>query len=102
MADYIGAEAAIRARLVANWTTTRITYMNEEPAEPWPPVDGNGSPEPWVHLEIECLEAPIHGTGQTGNHVYRYLGNIMVHVFVPVGMGTAIAKQYAVIQLARC
>lgn len=96
MADYAGAKAAIRSRLEANWTTTRITYMNERPAEPWPPVDTNGAPAPWVNLEIQCNDAPIYATGQAGNNVYRYEGVVMVHVFMPEGMGTTLADQYAV------
>lgn len=95
MPDYAGAEAAIRARLVANWTTTPITYQNEQPSPPWPPVDANGVLLPWVNLEIECTGAPIIGGGVPGNHVYRYEGTIMAHAFVPVGTGDALAKQYA-------
>ena len=96
MADYAGAEAAIRARIEANWATTRITYQNETPDDPWPPMNASGELLPWINLEIECHEAPIVGTGQTGNHVFRYEGLISVHVFVPVGSGDAVAKQHAV------
>lgn len=104
MADYAGAEAAILARLQAGWMTTRITYQNETPADPWPPVIAAPTPEdpdatiiaPWVNLEIECFNAPIIGQGRPGNHVYRYDGLIEVHVFTPVGTGTALGKEYAV------
>lgn len=96
MADYAGAEAAIRARIEANWTTTRIAFLNEDPAEPWPPVDDAGLPEPWIFLEVECFDAPIVGGGRPGNHVFRYEGLIAVHVFTPVGTGTHLGKQYAV------
>ena len=96
MADYAGAKAAIKARLAANWTTTRITYQNEDPEQPWPPVRENGSPAPWVNLEIIGRGSQIWTFGTTGNRGWRYDGDIHVHVFVPVGEGIELADQYAV------
>jgi hypothetical protein len=96
MADYAGAEAAIRARLEENWSTTRITFENETPADPWPPLDGEGLLVPWVNLEIECYGSEIVGQGRPGNHVYRYNGSISVHVFTPVGTADTLGKEYAV------
>lgn len=96
MADYAGAKAAIRARLEAGWTTTRIAYQNEDPAQPWPPKRPNGSPAPWVHLEITRTDGGIWTFGTAGNRGWRYDGFILVHVFVPTGEGDALADQYAV------
>lgn len=96
MADYAGAEEAIRQRLAANWLTTRITDQNAQPDDPWPPVDGAGVLQPWVNLEIECAGSRIVGQGRPGNHVYRYDGLIMVHVFTPVNTGASQGKQLAV------
>lgn len=96
MPDYAGAKAAMRARLAAGWTTTRITYQNETPADPWPPVDGNGVLQPWVNLEIVGAPSSIVGTGTRGNHVWTYQGNIFVHVFTPVGSSDEMGTQYAV------
>lgn len=96
MPDYAGAKAAIRARLVANWTTTPIAYQNERPATPWPPVDGNGLLVPWVTLEIISTGSSIEGTGTRQNHVWSYTGNVLVHVFVPVGTADGVATGYAV------
>jgi hypothetical protein len=96
VADYAGAKAAIRSRLDAGWTTTRITYQNEDPAEPWPPVRGNGSPAPWVNLEIVPAGSQIWTFGTDGNRGWRYDGFINVHVFVPVGEGIELADTYAV------
>ncbi|MCV9960387.1 hypothetical protein OIU34_00610 [Pararhizobium sp. BT-229] len=96
MADYAGAEAAIKARLVANWPTTRITYQNETPAHPWPPIDGDGLLVPWVNLEIECFGSRIVGQGMPGNRVYRYDGLISVHVFTPIDSGADGGKAMAV------
>lgn len=94
MADYAGAKAAIRARLDAGWTTTRITYQNESPAEPWPPKRANGSLAPWVNLEIIGEGSSIWTAGKQGDHIWRYSGEIHVHVFVPVGEGIELADQY--------
>lgn len=95
MANFAGAKAAIRSRLEAGWTTTRITYQNEDPAEPWPPVRGSGSPAPWVNLEIISAGGGIWTFGTDGNRGWRYDGLIHVHVFVPVGEGIEQADQYA-------
>jgi len=98
MGDYAGAKAAIRQRLAANWTTTRITYQNTKPAAPWPPTDGaQPMPNflPWVHLEIASSRSQMHGAGKPGSQVWVTDGLILVHVFVPEGIGDALATQYA-------
>ena len=96
MADYAGAVASIRDRLETLWTTTRITYQNEAPADPWPPVDGDGRLVPFVNLEVVNLSAEMRGAGTPGQQVWVYDGFIYVHVFVPINTGTALATQYAV------
>lgn len=95
MADFAGAKAAIRARLVDNWTATRITFQNEAPAAPWPPVDADGFPMAFVNLEIASLPSSMAGAGVPGSQVWRNPGFIYVHVFVPSGSGDAVATQYA-------
>jgi hypothetical protein len=95
MADYGGALAAIRSRLEAGWTTTRITYQNERPAEPWPPKTGNVL-TPWVNLEINHLGSQIWTFGTDGNRGWRYDGMVHVHVFTPINSGVELAQQYAV------
>jgi len=96
MADYAGAVAAIRSRLETNWLTTRISFQNETPAQPWPPVDGDSVLQPWVHLEVAGLGSRLWTFGTVGQRGWRYDGMIYVHVFVPVGSGLAQAQQYAV------
>lgn len=97
MADYAGAVAAIIARLRANWTTTPVQAQNEQPPqEPWPPQDGNGSPTPWVYVEVIGNESSLRGIGLPGNQAWLYLGHVLAHVFVPTGTGTELAHQYAV------
>lgn len=97
MPDFAGAKAAIRARLEAGWSSTLITYQNENP--PWGengPQRDNGSPAPWVNLEIIGEGSSIWTFGVPGNRGWRYPGEIHVHVFVPVGEGDAQATEYAV------
>lgn len=99
MSDYAGAKAAIRARLEANWTTTRITYENEVPDAPWPPVDAD--PDfpallPWVHLEVAALQTRQRGAGVPGSQIWVTDGFIYVHVFVPANSAIETADQYAV------
>lgn len=95
MADFAGAKAAIRQRLVDNWTATPITFQNEAPAAPWPPVDADGFTAPWVNLDIATLDSAMRGAGTPGNQVWVTHGTIRVHVFVPTGQGDAQASQYA-------
>lgn len=99
MSDYPGAKAAIRQRLVDGWSTTRITFQNETPADPWPPTTGDPTfPDlaPWVHLEIASLPGGgMRGAGVPGSQVWATYGYIYTHVFVPAGTGDAVATQYA-------
>jgi len=94
-ASYSGAEAAIRARLEANWNTTPIVVENEDPPAPWPPVDADGLLMPFVMLEVVNSGSEIVGQGVPGNHPFEYWGLIFAHVFVPKGTGKALASQYA-------
>lgn len=103
MADLAGAKAAIRARLVAGWTQTRITFQNETPAKPWPPKDGQGHSVAWVNLEIATLPSTLRGAGVPGQQIWVYPGFVYVHVFVPTGSGDAdaMAKAVAIGELFR-
>jgi hypothetical protein len=96
MPDYAGAKAAIRSRLIAGWSTTRITYQNETPLDPWPPLNDNGTLAPWVNLEIIGTGSQIWTFGKDANRGWRYDGLIHVHVFTPVGSGDGLATTYAV------
>lgn len=96
MASYAEAEAAIRTRLEANWTATRVAYPNEEPDPPWPPIDpATGSSAPWAALEVIGTGSHGYAAGKPGNQLWLYTGLIHVHVFVPIGTGATLAKQYA-------
>jgi hypothetical protein len=99
VADYAGAVAAIKARMVENWTTTPISFQNEPPPQqPWPPVDANDPTRlvPWVYFEVVGNGSDLRGFGTPGNQTWLYIGLIAAHVFVPVGWGVDLAHQYAV------
>jgi hypothetical protein len=96
MADYAGAVAAINARFLAQWVNgsarkTPVAFANEPPNDgvdeisPWPPVDGAGSPVPWVYFEVIGSGSEVRGVGTPGNNVWIYRGGIFIHVFVPEG-----------------
>lgn len=88
MASFGGAKRAIRERLEAGWTSTRITYQNKTPADPWPPkAPGGKKLAPWVNLEIKGLPSSLRGAGVPGKQVWLKPGFIYVHVFVPTGSG---------------
>lgn len=102
MGSYSGAKAAIKQRLVDNWTTTRIAYQNKVPAEPWPPMVTTPEapdvpePAPWVFLEITTMPGGgMRGAGTPGQQVWVEYGFILVHVFVPTDTGDALATEHA-------
>lgn len=100
MGSYGAAKAAVKAALVAGWTTTRIAYQNEVPADPWPPVVTGGGTfptmAPFVYFEMATMPGQsIRGVGVPGDHLSETSGFIYVHVFVPDGTGETLATQYA-------
>ncbi|MBN9334835.1 phage tail terminator-like protein [Devosia sp.] len=95
MGDFAGAKAAIRQRLIDNWTETPITFQNEPTPTPWPPKDADGFPTGFVNLELSTQPASMRGAGQPGSQVWINPGFIYVHVFEPSGTGEAAATQRA-------
>lgn len=104
MPDYAGAKAAMRARFVDGWAArTPIAFQNERPPgwnetppKPWPPVNDDKELLPWVLFEVIGSGAELAGSGgQPGNRLWRYEGEINVHVFVPVGSADADATGLA-------
>jgi hypothetical protein len=88
MADYAGAVAAMRSTFVTGWAArTPIAYQNEDFAD---------QTTPWVFFEVINSDSELRGAGTPGAHVWLYRGNIFVHVFVPLGYGSADAHTYAV------
>ncbi len=94
MADYAGAVAAITARLKEQWgDRTPIGVLNEARPDL---VDDNGDPVPaWLFLEVVGAGSDIVGAGRPGDHRWVYDGLIQIHVFVPVGGGSAEAFRLA-------
>lgn len=95
--DIAGAIAAIEARATQNWTTTRIVFVNEQPAPPWPPVDTNNNNArlPYLVIEVVNTTSDLRTVGQPGNQFWLYQGLIHGHVFVPFNTGLETARQYA-------
>jgi hypothetical protein len=101
MADYAGAVAAIKQRMIDNWTTTRILFQNTAPDDPWPPIDVTSTSDPkplapYVYFEVIGNGSRLRGAGTPGDHIWIYSGLIAAHVFVPINTGTDLAQQYAV------
>lgn len=95
MADFAGAKAAIRQRLVEGWTATPITYQNKTP-DVWPPKDADGLSTAFVNLEVATTRSDMRGAGKPGSQVWLDEGFVYVHVFVPTGDGDADATEHAV------
>lgn len=97
MPDYAGAVAAIKAQLVADWTTTVIAYVNKQPAPPFPPIDTTtGNPAPVLVCEVIGSSSMPYSFGNLGNRFFLYDGLIILHVLVPIDEGDARAQQLAV------
>jgi hypothetical protein len=100
-ADFAGALQAINDKFVAEWVDgseprTRVVFVNKDPDDPWPPKDQAGHLLPYVLAAPQGATGDMVGVGMPGNHVYRYDGLIHLHVYVPVGAGTADAFAMAV------
>src|SRR4051812_48685491 len=95
-ATLAGALAAIEARLIANWTKSRIVLDTENRADPWPPVDGAGNLLPWVFVELEDTDAGIIGFGTPTNNTVLDSGFCRFHAMVPTGEGLSRARAHAV------
>lgn len=92
MADYAGAVAAIRTYFVDRWVDglnprTPIAFQNEAFAD---------QTVPWVYFEVIGAGSALRGIGTPGSRVWLYRGDILIHVFVPVGYGAADAHTLAV------
>lgn len=81
---------AFRARLAANWDTSKalIIEANEEGQIPLQPV-------PWIMLQFPtALEEP-KSVGSPGSNVYREDGAARIVIAVPRGRSTVIAETLA-------
>lgn len=88
------AYQAICGFLVANWTATPLEFENINFV---PPVDADGVMTPWVSVEIagnSYAQASI-GAEIPSDNLWREEGQLWLHVFVPAGTGSLLARQYA-------
>lgn len=85
---------AVHDFLVANWTTTPLVFENENAV---PQTDSNGAPVPYVFVEMSgnFYEAASIGTGSDVTNLFREEGLVFIHVFVPSGAGSTLARTYA-------
>lgn len=84
---------AIKDYLTASWTTTPISYENEEFA---PPI-ANGVSGPWIAVEVSGTfydQASI-GSGTASANLWREEGQLWIHVYVATGSGSLVVRQYA-------
>lgn len=78
----------MRARFEAMWTETPIAFQNETPpVQPWPPVDDDQSPLPWVYFEVLATSSDVRGAGRQGDKTWLTTGYIYAHVFTSEGAG---------------
>lgn len=84
---HVPADGPIRAHFEANWTgPERVVFENQQPAEPWPPVDGDLVLQPWAMLETVGTGSELAGgSGTPGNRLWTDFGLIYFHAFIPVG-----------------
>lgn len=87
MTAFSTAANAIRSRLSSMWSATPIGYKNA----PHDPTDGQA----FLFLEVLNGEASQASIGSPGARVFRHPGVIMVHVFVPMGIGEKLALEHA-------
>jgi hypothetical protein len=95
-ATLAGALEAIEARLLASWTTSRVVLDANNPGDPWPPVDSEGIPQPWVFVELDDTDASIIGFGTPTNNTVLDSGICKFHVMVPKDEGLSRARAHAV------
>lgn len=87
--------SAVKAFLIASWTTTPLVFDNANEAEnltkPW---EGTS---PWVSVEMtsDYYGAESIGAGSDAANLYRERGVIFPTVMVPSGTGSLLARQHA-------
>lgn len=80
MSTVAAAVAAIKARLVANWTTTPIAWPREPFEEPY---GAAGQVLPWIYFDPETVQSDRLGVGP----VYDRSGRVLIEVLSPANTG---------------
>jgi hypothetical protein len=65
----------------------RVVLDANNPGDPWPPVDSEGIPQPWVFVELDDTDASIIGFGTPTNNTVLDSGICKFHVMVPKDEG---------------
>jgi hypothetical protein len=78
---------AIRTFLEANWSATPLAWPNEHFDPP--------KQAAWVAVEVEGDLLNQIEIGAPGQNAWREEGALLLHVFVPVGTGSLVARQHA-------
>jgi hypothetical protein len=84
---------AIQQRFRDNWTLTPITSVAFENEQFDVPVDGNGTVQEWLYIEILGGRGEIAGYGRPSATLIRRSGVIMFHAFTPLNSGGSRAIQ---------
>lgn len=86
-------QTAVESFLTANWHTTDVAFEN---AGYEPRVDSSGTIFPWVFVEVYggLYEQRSVGAGTAAADLWTDSGVIWLHIFVGVGQGSLLAKQY--------
>ncbi len=77
----------IRSRMDANFTALRVVYENTE----YDPVPGTA----FVYFEVQGGQGIQATLGSVGSRIFRKVGLIQAHVYVPAGRGDGVARTHA-------
>lgn len=90
---WLATTQAIQQRFRDNWTLTAITSVAFENEQFDVPVDGNGTVQEWMYVEIIGGRGEIAGFGRRNANLIRRSGVIMFHAFTPLNSGGSRAVQ---------
>jgi hypothetical protein len=79
---------AIKNRLAEAWTATPVWFENELQELP-------GDPDAFVYAEVFGDSFGQETTGAPGENLWEEAGTAYLHVFVPAGTGSRLARQHA-------
>lgn len=93
------AVAAIRTRAESLWpaleATVPLSWPNENPDPPLPRVDANGTPLPFVVVELRWNGGEFGSIGSPGSNLARRQGHIWIFAYVARGSGESRAHELA-------
>lgn len=80
--------AAFHDRLVAQWSTTPLVFENEA-------YETANTPTAFVYVEVFGDDLNQESVGAPGANMWLETGLTYLHVMVPSGTGTTLARTYA-------